>query len=275
MLYQDFSLIRFWCCLIFISVSLLPFSFVNFSQNSLFPFFKYLLFQEIFSLLLVFSWYYGDIFQIIALVFCFLKIGIAPLAFWLEKIILEIKEGVFWLLTLPKIGPSFLLFSFSNSLSIILIFFFILISFSKLISVKNFIIILLYLGNFSVFFGLFLRILSFLKRIFWFTIYIIINYIILIYLENQSPDIFFFLILSPLPPMPFFFIKLYLFCFINFFSRIYLIVILVFSIILFYCIWEISRTFLHFKNDFFFMKKLNIINCLFLCSLSLITFLFF
>jgi hypothetical protein len=204
--YQDFSLIRFWCCLVFISVSLLPFSFINFNQNSLFSFFKYLLFQELFSILLLFSWFFSFLPFLFVIIFSFFKIGIAPLAFWLEKIILEIKEGVFWLLTLPKIGPSVVLFSFSTSFSIILVTLFCFISFLKLFSVKNFLVILLYLGNFSVFFGVLLSIISFIKSVSWIFFYLLINFVILLSLNNQHPDIFFFLLISTLTHMPFFFL---------------------------------------------------------------------
>ena len=272
---QDFSLVSFWCCLVFISISLLPFSFINFSQVSFFPFFKYLLFQEFFSLLLLFFWFFNFMSQIFVIIFCFLKVGIAPLAFWLEKILLEIKEGVFWLLTLPKVGPSILLFCFSNSSSFFLLILFLIFSFIKLFFVKNFLLILLYLGNFSVFFGFFLRVFSFLKRIYWFTLYLYVNFVVLLYLENQSPDIFFFLFFSPLPPIPFFFLKLYFFYFLGFFSTFLLIFILLFSIILFYCIWEISRTFLFIQDRFLLSKKFSFLYCFFFCILLLYRFFLF
>jgi hypothetical protein len=270
--YQDFSLIRFWCCLVFISVSLLPFSFINFNQNSLFSFFKYLLFQELFSLLLLFSWFFNFLPFLFIVIFSFFKIGIAPLAFWLEKIILEIKEGVFWLLTLPKVGPSAILFTFSNSFSVRIILLFSLFSFIKLFSVKNFLIILLYLGNFSIFFGRLLRIMSFTKRMFWIFFYLITNFIVLLSLDNQYPDIFFFLLLSPLPPIPFFFLKIYLFWFFGIFSIFSSLTILIFSIILFYCIWELSSTSLFFFGEFFFYKKFYFLYCFFFCTIILLNF---
>lgn len=266
--FSDLSICLIWVRLIFIALTVIPFSLVNLEEESSSGYLKYILFQESYSVLLcIFLYFY---FNVLIFVLSFLKLAIAPLGNWIEPLIKEIKSGFSWIITLPKILPALLLFCFSRK---ILIFFVIFLSFfciSKLVVLKNFQSIMLYVGNFSILFSIVLRIYSLFCCLLWFFYYIIISFFLLrsqIRILSCSFSLFFWM--RALPPSPIFFLKFYLLRLLGLLRNKIIILFFILSVFLFYLIWDLTRKNI-IKGNFFIYEDM-----LSLFLIFIITFLLY
>jgi len=173
---------------------------------------KYVLFQETFSILLRMLLILSVENNYFIMVLLLMKIGVAPFGKWLENILDEIKESLYFVFTLPKIVPITILSLFCrgvwlNFMVVVIIRLFIRI---KILCSFDLKLVVLYLGNFSVLFSAFLGIFAAQIRLVWFYLYCFRRLIIL-YGGNLEILRFFDLFwISALPPSPFFFLKIFL-----------------------------------------------------------------
>lgn len=237
--FSDLSVCLIWVSLIFMALTVIPFSLLNLEEESSSGYLKYILFQESYSVLLcIFLYFYFNVFIFLI---GFLKLAVAPLGNWMEPLLKEIKSGFSWIITIPKLIPSFLLFCFINS---VFLSFIVLIGFlclRKLLILKNFQSIILYMGNFSVLFCVILRFYSFFFCSVWFVIYIILSFFLL----NSQVRFFscsfsFFFWMSALPPSPIFFLKFYLLTLLGALRNKIIVLFLLLRIFLFFVIWDLT-----------------------------------
>jgi len=227
-----------WLSLVLMSLSVIPLFLPSASNFSLM---KYIIYQETFSILLCltilfFNRTYATIF------FIFLKVGMAPLGGWLENLIININKIYFFILSIPKIIPIFLLasinFSYLRSRVIILV----TISFAsiKILMTKNLEIFLIYLGNFSIGFIFVISIYNTFVCYYWILVYLYLNIKIMFDLQNNGMNFTGIFWISALPPSPFFLVKLVVASnLLNNFSFVLLFYFLA-RIVTFFSTWELS-----------------------------------
>ena len=261
--FSDLSVCLIWVSLIFMALSVIPFSLLNIEEETSSGYLKYVLFQESFSVLLcVFLYFY---FSILVFTLRFLKIAIAPLGNWIEPLLKEIKTGFPWIITMPKLLPAFLFFCFMSPFLVSIIVMMVFLCFRKLVILKNFHSIILYLGNFSVLFCSVFRIYSLSCCSLWFFFYIIISFFLL---STQvgffSCSFSFFFWIRALPPSPIFFLKFYLLALLGVLSNKIILLFFVISIFLFFVVWDLTsktpvKGIFSFSEDFLSLFILVII----------------
>lgn len=238
--FSDLSVCLIWVGLIFMALSVIPFSLLNIEEESSSGYLKYVLFQESYSVLLcIFLYFYFNSFIFLLR---FLKLAIAPLGNWMEPLLKEIKRGFSWIITLPKIFPAFLVFCFANKTSIFFVCLLSLFCILKLLILKNFQTIILYVGNFSILFCIVFGRYSLLFCFVWFFYYIIVSFFLLrTQLRFVSCSFSFFFWIRALPPSPIFFLKFYLLILLGLLRNLYILLFFLLRILLFLLVWDLVR----------------------------------
>ena len=232
---RNLSLGLSWASLVLMRLALAPF--IETRKSSL-GVMKYILFQETFSVALCIIW--GASFFLLGVwFFVLLKLGVAPLGGWLESLLEELRPFLFFVLTLPKFVPVWLIcrapIKFMGATACLCISGFIV---RKIFGSRDIKTIIIYLGNFSVLFAVILGQLRWGACFLWFCAYTLTSFVILFLSELKNLGFLEFFWVSALPPSPFFFLKVLLILALRGgVLQTYLIILFVASIPVLFFIW--------------------------------------